>query len=150
MPQSLSNVIVHAVFSTHHRVPCIAPDTGPKLHAYLAGILNNQGSRSLCIGGHADHVHLMFELARTRCISETIGTVKTASTKWMKDQSSLLHEFSWQAGYATFSVGRSEVIAVQRYIQTQDEHHRVRTFQEEMREFFQEYGIEFDERYVWD
>jgi len=58
--------------------------------------------------------------------------------------------FSWQAGYGTFSIGQSHVSAVVRYIQQQEHHHRRLMFQDELRQFFDWYGISYDERYVWD
>ena len=89
-------------------------------------------------------------MSRTRSLAETIGTVKAASSKWLKTQDPRLQDFAWQAGYAAFSVGRSEIGAVVRYVQNQAEHHGQLGFQDEMRRFFAEYGIEYDERYVWD
>jgi len=59
-------------------------------------------------------------------------------------------QFSWQAGYAAFSVSPSRVPDVTRYIQNQAEHHRRMSFQDELRALFQRHGIEYDERYVWD
>jgi hypothetical protein len=58
--------------------------------------------------------------------------------------------FSWQAGHGTFSVGESQVEAVIRYIQNQENHHRKMTFQEEFRKFLERYNVPYDERYVWD
>ena len=63
----------------------------------------------------------------------------------------LLHiVFLWQAGYGAFSLGASQLDALTRYIDGQDEHHRVRGFQEEFRDFLSKYGVEYDERYVWE
>lgn len=70
MPQSLSKVLVHLIFSTKHREPLISPEVRPRLHAYLVGILANLKSPSLQTGGVADHVHVLFALGRT--ISQSI------------------------------------------------------------------------------
>ncbi|MEO0017408.1 MAG: hypothetical protein RLZZ522_691, partial [Verrucomicrobiota bacterium] len=74
----------------------------------------------------------------------------TSSSKWMKTQSPGLATFAWQRGYGAFSVGPSDLDALRHYIDTQENHHRTRTFQEEYRAFLTKYGIEYDERYVWD
>ena len=68
----------------------------------------------------------------------------------MKSDGPRIRQFSWQAGYAAFSVSQSSVEAVQRYIERQEEHHHKMTFQDELRTLFNRHGIEFDERYVWD
>jgi putative transposase len=123
-------------------------DLSQEIFAYLATALKTDGAVPICVGGHQDHVHLVFHLSRTRSISETIGTVKSSTSKWMKTKGP--NDFAWQAGYAAFSVGRGELDSVVRYVRSQEEHHRKQSFQDEMRSFFEDYGIEYDERYVWD
>jgi len=150
MPQSLASVTVHAVFSTYQRRPVLVGDVRDRTFAYLAGILREDGSVPICVGGFEDHVHLLFHLSRTRTIADTIGTVKSSSSKWLKTLGPQCHDFAWQAGYAAFSVGRGEIDAVARYLRSQEEHHRKLSFQDEMRSFFEDYGIDYDERYVWD
>jgi putative transposase len=83
-------------------------------------------------------------------IAQLVEELKTTSSKWLKTQSSALAGFAWQRGYGAFSVGPSDLEALRGYIDTQEEHHRVRTFQEEYRAFLKRYGVEYDERYVWD
>jgi REP element-mobilizing transposase RayT len=102
------------------------------------------------VGGVADHVHLAIRLARTVTTAQLVEELKTSSSKWLKTQSSALASFAWQRGYGAFSVGPSDLNALQHYIDTQEEHHRTLTFQEEYRTFLTKYGIEFDERYAWD
>jgi hypothetical protein len=57
--------------------------------------------------------------------------------------------FRWQAGYAAFSIGASQYEAVRHYVASQDEHHRRRTFQDELRLLLKRYGVDYDERYIW-
>lgn len=149
MSQSLSRVLVHLTFSTKHREPVMAPNIRPRLHAYLAGVLDNLGSPSLQVGGAADHVHALFGLHRTASQAEVVEQVKTASSRWMKSDGGV-SAFAWQSGYGAFSIGQSQADAVIRYIQHQEEHHRKVTFQEEFRRLLARYKIAFDERYVWD
>jgi REP element-mobilizing transposase RayT len=148
MSQSLSKILVHLVFSTKHREPWIESTLRPKLHAYLGGILENLKCSSLQVGGTADHVHILLLLARTVTVSEMVEELKKGSPKWMKSEG--VHNFSWQAGYGAFSVGKSQVKTVTKYIQQQEIHHRKTTFQEEYRKFLERYGLTYDERYVWD
>jgi len=149
MPQSLSKVLVHLIFSTKNREPLIAPEIRPRLHAYLVGILDNLKSPSLRTGGVADHVHILFALGRTISQADLIEEVKKSSSKWMKAEGGV-PEFTWQAGYGAFSIGESQADTAIRYIQSQEEHHRKVTFQEEFRKFLDRYIVAYDERYVWD
>ena len=149
MPQSLSLVIVHVIFSTKERRPFIEPDTRPKLHAYLATVARNAGCDAYRVGGVADHVHLAIRLSRTITIADLVETLKTSSSKWLKTQSPGLDEFSWQRGYGCFSVGPSDLDALCAYIDHQEEHHKTRTFQDEFRMFLEKYGVKYEEAYVW-
>ena len=150
MPQSLSLVIVHVIFSTKERRPFLNPDTRPKLHAYLATVARNAGCEAYRVGGVVDHVHLAIRLSRTITIADLVETLKTSSSKWVKTQSPDLADFSWQRGYGIFSIGRSQLGDLVAYIEDQEKHHRRRTFQEEFRELLNRYGVNFDEAYVWD
>ncbi len=149
MPQSLSKVLVHLIFSTKHRDPLIGPEIRPRLHAYIVGILDNLKSPSLLTGGVADHVHILLVLGRTISQAELAEEVKKSSSKWMKAEGGV-PGFSWQAGYGAFSIGESQADTVIKYIQKQEEHHRTVTFQEEYRSFLERYKVAYDERYVWD
>jgi REP element-mobilizing transposase RayT len=149
MPQSLSKVLVHIIFSTKHREPFIGPEIRPRLHAYLVGILDNLKSPSLQTGGVADHVHILFALGRTISQADLVEEVKKSSSKCMKAEGGVAR-FTWQAGYGTFSIGESQADTVIHYIQNQEEHHRKVTFQEEFRKFLEKYKVAYDERYVWD
>ena len=150
MPQSLALVIVHLVFSAKDRQPLLGPSIRPALHAYLATVARNAGCECYRVGGVADHVHLAIRFSRTLTIADLVEELKTSSSKWLKTQSPELAAFSWQRGYGAFSVGPSELDGLRVYIDGQEEHHRTRTFQEEYRALLTKYGIDFDERYVWD
>ena len=150
MPQSLSYILIHVIFSTKDRAPVLDQSICPSLHAYLATIARNLDCECYRVGGVADHVHLAIRLARTITVAQLVGEIKTTSSKWLKEQSEALDDFSWQRGYGAFSVGPGHLDALKQYIDTQPEHHRTRTFQEEYRAFLEKYHIPFDERYVWD
>ena len=150
MHQSLSEILLHVVFSTKDRRHTIPTQLLTPLHAYLAGCCRNTGCEGLRVGGVADHVHLAVRLGRTITVAALIEELKTASSKWIKLQAGGLNGFHWQRGYGVFSIGRSQLPALFRYIDAQPEHHRTKTFQEEFRALLQRYQIAFDERYVWD
>ena len=150
MPQSLALVIVHVVFSTKDRYPFLDTSIRPGLHAYLATVARNADCEADRVGGVADHVHLAVRLSRTLTIADLIESLKTASSKWIKTQSPQLRSFAWQRGYGAFSIGASDLDALRSYIDNQEMHHQKRSFQDEYRAILAKYGIECDERYVWD
>lgn len=150
MPQSLSYLLTHIVFSTKDRAPVLDGTVRPPLHAYLATVARNVDCECFRVGGVADHVHLAVRLSRTITMAQLIEELKTSSSKWLKTQSPALAAFAWQRGYGAFSVGPSDLSALLLYIDNQVEHHKTRTFQDEYRAFLKKYGIEYDERYVWD
>jgi REP element-mobilizing transposase RayT len=147
MPQSLSLILLHIVFSTKDRTPFLKPDIRPALHAYLAAVARNLGCECFLVGGVEDHVHLAIGLSRTLTIAKLISQLKTSSSMWLKPQSP---NFSWQRGYAVFSVGPSDLPVLKQYIASQEQHHQKHTFQDELRALLTKYNIPFDETYLWD
>ena len=151
MSQSLAKVYLHLVFSTKNRSPFLDDRSiRLELHRYLGGICRNLESPPLCVGGVKDHVHVLVQFGRSLSISECVKEIKKDSSKWIKTKSPTLNDFHWQNGYGAFSVSPSHVEALRSYIENQEEHHKAETFQEELRRLFRKYGIEWDERYVWD
>ena len=148
MPQSLSNILLHLVFSTKNRSPWLSQDIRSELYPYLGAVLWNNGCTPLQIGVADDHVHILFVLPRTATVAQVVEKSKTSSSKWAKGKG--VPEFGWQSGYGVFSVGQSEKETVIQYIQGQEEHHRKQDFQDELRGMLKEAGVVFDERYVWD
>lgn len=151
MSQSLSRILVHLIFSTKHRYPFLTdPQVRQKLNAYIMGILENLHCPHLAVNGASDHVHIFFALSKNTALAALVEEVKRGSSKWVKTQGPSLADFYWQSGYAAFSVSPSRIPDLVRYIENQENHHRVVSFQDELREFFKKHGVEFDERYVWD
>jgi REP element-mobilizing transposase RayT len=150
VPQSLSKVIIHIIFSTKEREPWLNRDVRPRMHAYLGTICRDLDAVVFHVGGVADHVHVVTTLPRTLPQADLVETLKTTSSKWIKDIDPKYRGFHWQRGYGAFSVSPSQLTAVIKYVEKQEEHHRTRSFQEEYREFLNKYRVPFDERYLWD
>ena len=150
MPQSLSNVLLHIVFSTKNRQPWIDAEIEQELFSYLATICNELGCPAHKIGGADDHVHIACSLSRTVEISKLLATIKANSSRWIKSKGPRLEHFAWQNGYGAFSVGQSQLEPLRMYIAGQREHHRRESFQDEFRKLLAKYQVEYHERYVWD
>lgn len=150
MPQSLSNILLHIVFSTKNRINLIQPKIEKDLHAYMATIFHNESCPVLVINGTSNHIHALCRLERTVTVSHLLEMVKKGSSKWIKTQGSEFSDFAWQAGYGAFSIGASNIEALKHYIQNQKQHHQNLSFDDEYRTLLKKYNIEFDENYVWE
>ena len=151
MPQSLSAVYHHLVFSTKDRRPLLR-DKGVResLHAYLGGISKTLECPPILIGGVEDHVHLLCRFGRTITQADWVKELKRVSNGWLKEQGRDYADFEWQGGYADFSVSRSNLDQVQQYIANQEPHHRTISFQDELRALLKKHDMEWEEKYVWD
>ena len=150
MPQSLSAVYIHLVFSTKERRAFLRDETVRKsLHSYLGGISKQLECAPIITGGMEDHVHLLARFGRTITQAEWVKELKRVSNLWLKEQHSI-RDFEWQGGYADFSVSASNLEQVKEYIANQEQHHRKINFQDEMRTLLRRYHVEWDERYIWD
>ena len=150
MGQSLVKNDLHIIFSTKNRQPFINDKIEGELYAYLGGICNNLESFPLKIGGYRNHVHLLCLLSKKIALMKLLEEIKSHSSKWIKTIDSRYNNFYWQDGYGAFSVTPSEIGGVKQYIENQRDHHKIKTFQEEYRDFLRLYNIDYDERYVWD
>ena len=150
MPQSLANVLVHIVFSTRDRKSLIPSNIEDSLHRYVAIVCADNGCLARQIGGMPDHIHLLVSLSRNITISQFVNKVKSHSSRWIKKQSPLYKDFSWQHGYGAFSIGESGYHRAVRYIANQKEHHTTLSFKEEYLLLLKKYGVDYDERYLWE
>lgn len=148
MPSTHLSLHYHLIFSTKDRFPFISKSWRDRLHAFLGGEVRKIGGIPEMIGGTEDHVHLLIGLRATHCLCDVLEDIKSGSSKWVHEEIGV-SEFAWQVGYGAFTVSASKVSAVEIYIEKQEEHHRVKTFQEEYRRFLEESDVEFDEKYLW-
>ena len=150
MPQSLSQILVHLVFSTKNRQPLLSDEIRNELHAYIGGIIEIQKGNLLKAGSVVDHMHLLIAHPRTCAPADLVQEIKTGSSKWLKNKSPQFADFQWQSGYGIFSISPTHRLDLEQYLANQAEHHRKITFQEEYCHLREKYGIQFDHRYLWD
>jgi REP element-mobilizing transposase RayT len=135
----------HCVFATKRREPVLTPAIRERLWPYLGGIARENGMKTLAIGGVADHVHVLLSLSATMSISKAMQLLKGNSSKWIHETFPALRSFAWQEGYGTFSIGVSDIEETRLYISNQEEHHRTRTYREEVITFLERHGLPFDD-----
>jgi putative transposase len=151
MPQSLSSVYLHLIFSTQDRIPYLKDaSVRAALHEYMGGISHGLDCPPLIIGGVEDHVHILARFSRSISQAEWVRELKRSSSLWMKKHGPNYSDFSWQSGYGVSSVSVSNLSAVEQYISRQEEHHHKESFQEEYRRFLRKHGLEWNEEYVWE
>jgi putative transposase len=151
MPQSLSVVCCHLVFSTKDRRPWLSdPSLSSDLHAYMGGISNKLDCKPIRVGGQPDHIHLVGFLGRSVSQKDWVKELKRTSHLWLEKQTPDLCDFAWQGGYAIFSVSESNREQIESYVVRQEEHHRKRNYQDEVRGLLRKHRMEWDERYIWD
>ena len=148
MIQSLSQVIIHIIFSTKNRQKFLSKEIQKEVHAYLATIIRNMGAEAFRVGGTADHIHITCSLPRTISQSDFLKKIKHDSSHWLKTDK--LKDFSWQRGYGVFSVSKSQLENLLSYIDNQEKHHEKVSFKEELIMFLQKYNIAYDESYLWE
>ena len=150
MPQSLTNILIHIVFSTKNRQDLLHKTIRPELYSYVAGILKNKNCPCYQIGGIEDHIHISCSLAKTISGSDLIKEIKTSTSAWLKTKDIRLTNFHWQNGYGMFSISPTHLHGLCKYIANQENHHKQINFKGELCGLFKKYNVEYDERYLWD
>jgi putative transposase len=147
MPSTFLALHYHIVFSTRNRVPIIETSWRERLHEYLGGTVTGLGGFIQGVGGVADHVHLLVGLKATHCLADFMRELKKASSVWVHEEIKQ-PEFAWQEGYGAFTVSPTARSQVQKYIANQADHHRVKTFREELAEFLKKAGVKYEDRFL--
>ena len=150
MPQSFCQIYVHIIFSTKDRWKWLSADIRPRVYAYLATLARNMGCPYIVVGGTDNHIHIVLDTGKANKPVDILARVKKESSKFVKTLGLKYRHFYWQNGYGMFSVSPASVQDVVCYIENQEQHHRTVSFKDEFRSFLDEYGLKYDERYLWD
>jgi REP element-mobilizing transposase RayT len=148
MSHTHTNLLSHVVFSTQGHLPLINSEVGKELFAFMGGLVKEQKGKPIIINGMSDHVHLLILLPPSIHLSETMRFVKANSSRWFKQKFG--RKFAWQKGFGAFSVSRSGVDAVVRYIKDQEQHHRRFDFKAEYVSLLEKNAVDYDPQYLWD
>ena len=149
MPHSFVSFLIHAVFSTKDRQPTLAPELSSRLFPYIGGIIRELHGTPLAVNGPADHVHLLLSIPANVSVAEALRVVKANSSRWVHEQFPAQSGFAWQSGYGAFTVSRSKLDDVRNYVTSQQEHHRLVSFQDEFLALLNKHGIQYDARGLW-
>ena len=143
---SYSRCWLHLIWGTLNREKLLNKQAAARLSCYLDEYAGTKGVFTKISYVNADHVHTLVDLPTNLSIEELIQ-LKGSSSPWVNANNIVAGKFAWGRGYGAFSVSESNVAQVAAYVAGQEEHHRVRTFAEELREFIERHGLRWqDER----
>jgi len=145
---TFTQIYYHVVFSTKNRERALLANRRDDLFRYIWGILKNKDCHLYRISGVEDHLHILTEIHPTIALADLVKDIKISTSSWIK-QNHVFPSFDhWQEGYGAFTVSHGDKDAVIEYIKRQEEHHKMVSFQDELREFLVKHGITFDEKYL--
>lgn len=144
MPHSFNKIWIHAIWATKERLPLITSNAEKRIHEYMRQQFIESGCPVRIINGTSDHIHSLFLLNPKKAITEIIKQIKGASSHWINEQNLLAEKFSWQTGYAAYSVSESQLQKVFQYIKNQKSHHQKQTFAKEFEELIKLHGLNYE------
>lgn len=143
-----TQILYQIVFSTKNREHTLDKPNREELYKYIWGVLKNKNCHLYRIGGITDHVHIVTHIHPAVTLASLVKDIKLASSEYIKTQQ-LFPDFNgWQVGYGGFTYSFKDKDHLIGYVKNQEEHHRIKTFSEELMELLKEHGIEFDEKYL--
>jgi len=148
MANTFTQIYLHVVFAVQDRISLIHPTWKIELYKYITGVIQNNKHKLIAINGIPNHIHIFIGYKPHQLIPDLIQDVKGCSSKWINAKGFIRGKFNWQEGYGAFSYSHSQIDAVARYIQNQEQHHMKKSFKEEYREILKQFNITFDEKYI--
>ncbi|GAB1415795.1 IS200/IS605 family transposase [Paludibacter sp.] len=149
MVGTFSQIYIQIVFAVDHRNSLISSEWEVELYKYITGIVQNKGQKMLAINGMPDHIHIFIGMKPSCCLSDLVREIKKSSNEFIRENKFLKYKFNWQEGYGAFSYSHSAIDNVIKYVMSQKEHHKKRTFRNEYLDFLQKFQIEFKEEYLF-
>lgn len=149
MANTYTQLYIHCVFAVKYRAAMLQESWDDRLRLYITAIVQNDGHKMLAINNVADHLHFLVGLNPQQSISDLLRRVKGDSSEWIAREKLTNHKFQWQEGYGAFSHSKTQLDQVVKYIVNQQEHHQKLTFLDEYRKMLTDFGVQFDERYIF-
>ena len=150
MSKTFTQIYAQIIFSVQFRKKLISDKHREQIHKYISGIIANRNQKLLSINSVTDHIHIFVGLKPTCCMSNLVKDIKTGSSNYINKNNLANEHFNWQEGFGAFSYSKSQISAVANYIENQENHHKIVSFEDEFIEFLEKFEIEYDPKYVFD
>jgi len=142
MGHSFNKIWIHSIWATKQRANLILPDIEKKIYYFISEQFREMGCPVRIVNGMPDHIHCLFLLNSQKSIAEVIKQIKGSSSHFINQNNLTAGKFSWQTGYAAYSISESVLEKVFYYIKNQKTHHQKKSFQKEYDDFLKLYGFE--------
>ena len=150
MANTYTQIYIQIVFAVKGRQNLISKENREELHKFITGIVSNRNQKLFAVFAMPDHVHILVSMSPVISISDLVRDIKAGSSKFINEKRWMNGKFNWQEGYGAFSYSKSSIDSVVKYILSQEEHHKKKTFKEEYFDFLQKFKIEYDPKYVFE
>ena len=150
MANTYHQMYIQAVFAVKYREAVIEKIWKEELFGVIGNLVNETECKTILVNGVEDHVHCFFGLEPKVSVSDVMKNAKAKSSKWLNESGLLKHRFEWQKGFGAFSYSHSHIDKVFNYIKNQEAHHKKETFREEYIKMLKAFGVEYDERYIFE
>ena len=142
-------ILYHIVFRTRGSERTINQTYSAELYKYIWGIIKNKNCVLFRINGMEDHIHILSDLHPSIALADYIKDIKVSSAKWMKESGLFPCFRGWGIKYCALTYSYKERDTIIKYIKNQQGHHKLESFQDEIRRIFKEQGIDMDEKWFW-
>jgi len=149
MANTYSQIYIQFVFSVKYRDAVIMAVWKDELYKYITGIVKNNGHLMIIINGMPDHVHILIGLNPKQSISTLLQYIKGSSSKWINERKFVKGKFEWQEGYGAFSYSQSQIKDVVAYIETQEDHHKKKSFKQEYIDLLEKFEVKYEEKFTF-
>ena len=150
MANTYTQLYVQIIFSPLGRQNLIRNKIKNDIYKYIVGIIKRKNQKPMIINGMPDHVHILISFSPDIAISDLVRAIKSNSSNFINENKLIPGKFSWQKGFGAFTYSKSQVPRVARYIENQEEHHRMKTFKEEYLELLEKFEVDYKKHYLFE
>ncbi len=132
---SFVRIWLHVVWSTKYRLPYLTKDLRSQLFYHIIEKADDKNLHINFINGYNDHLHLLISMNANQCVAEIVQHIKGESSRWINEEKLTDMKFEWQREYYAVAVSSQHIEEVRNYIKHQEEHHKDKSFEDEINEF---------------
>ena len=136
------NIYLHVIWSTKNRSKIITRELKPLLIEHITSNAILKGIFIDRINCFMDHIHLIISFGNDQTVGKVVQLIKGESSFWINKNKLVKGKFEWQDDYIAVSISKSILDKVRKYVDNQEEHHRKKSYMEEVEEFRKKYGFE--------